>query len=291
MTKPSILVTGATGFIGGRVLEHLVESGYDNIIATGRQPKAWTSEIVLERLIRCDLTENDLGVLGQADVVVHLAAQQPSVDGKWDEYHQANVKSLASLLALAKKSLIYVSTGSVYDHLGHENPVNLYGLSKLMAEKLLKIEAEKRPEFTGIVLRFPAVIGAAYKRGVIHELYQAASKGEAIELFSQGRPYRNFLHVDSAAESIEKAILSSAHIDNFDIFEIGSANSMRMREVAELLVQLTGSNSEVKLSDQKAPYDGDFFLEVSKAASKLNFKPLSVKQAIKRYLRELNYEV
>ncbi len=287
----TILVTGATGFIGSRVVEHLVDRGYNNVVATGRQPKEWTPDVVLERLVRCDLIQDDLSVLEPADVVVHLAAQQPSPKAHWADYYLANVETVDRLLPLAKRVFIYTSTSSVDGPEGPDYPVTHYGLSKLMGERLIKINTENRQGLSAIIFRLPSVIGVNHHGGILHEIRLSAMRGEKVELFSKGYRYRNLLHVDSLAEAIELALCLRSVLNKFERFELGSSNSVRLIDIANLLIRLIGSPSKVVPIDKVSPNDIDIFMETAKAISKLGFSPLSVQESVRRYLGQLGYEV
>lgn len=286
----NILVTGATGFIGSHVVKLLADNGYE-VIAAGRTVKKWTPKAVLDRFIRFDIENPDLSGLDSFDAVVHLAAAQNNGGMTWENYYHSNVACVEGLSNLANKCFIYASSGSVYDAFGNENPLGLYGLSKFTAEKLLEINAKKQIRKKSVVLRFPEVFGAQSERGIVYEICKSIVAEKQVELFSKGLPYRNLLYVDSAAKAVLSVIENHHKLECFERFDIGSVDSIRLVDLARHLVKALNSDAEILLSERKSNYDRDFFMEVSKAASKIGFKPEAVLHGVDAYLRESRYEV
>jgi nucleoside-diphosphate-sugar epimerase/predicted dehydrogenase len=115
--RPRILVTGATGFLGGRLVETLSEQGTAARAATRLVSRARPLRGI--EWVRCDLAREDqlLGALCDVDTVFHCAALC-GAPGSLREYEEANVEGTLRLLRLAGragvKTFIYVSSMSVY---------------------------------------------------------------------------------------------------------------------------------------------------------------------------------
>ena len=146
-----ILVTGASGFIGGHLVELLVEKGYDVIgMVRKTSDTSLLDELDVKKRI-ADLTEPQTlkGAVSGVDGVIHLAAYY-TFHGKKELYERVNVKGTRYLLEACLREgvqrFVYCSTTEVIgpvkeipareDH--PPNPQYEYGRSKLRAERVVK---------------------------------------------------------------------------------------------------------------------------------------------------------
>ena len=161
----TVLVTGATGFLGKYVVDELVEHGYQ-VRAFGRNSKVGRSlENSSVSFFQGDLTKADdvLEACKGMDLVVHAGALS-TVWGPWEDFYQANVLGTKYVLEACRQTgiqrLVYVSSPSIYaapkDQLAikesdapEENNLNNYIRSKLASEKLFK----DYPDVPSIILR------------------------------------------------------------------------------------------------------------------------------------------
>lgn len=177
------LVTGACGFIGRYLAEHLVREGYQ-VIATDAE----SCKLDGVQFIQADLSDKNLNLdLSQVDCVFHLAAIF-DYSVPYDKLYKVNVEGTRNLLNNCLKykdnlNKIFVwSSGSIYkfketpctekDDLA---PKNNYEKSKLEQEKIALEYAEKGLPI--IVLRLAAVYGPRSKYGIFDLIYKVA-KGQ-----------------------------------------------------------------------------------------------------------------
>lgn len=167
----SIVITGATGFIGKNLARKLADDNY-NVKCLVRETS--NLEGLHHKNIKLhygDLSDKQSleGLVGVDDVVYHLAGAVGSKD--LHEYYQANLggtKYLADICRNAKiKKFVYLSTASavgsgdgsnIIDEKTPCNPKTGYGRSKREAEKLLLALHEKE-NFPAVILRAPIVYG------------------------------------------------------------------------------------------------------------------------------------
>ena len=167
----TVLVTGATGFLGKYVVEELVEHGYQ-VRAFGRNSKVGCSlENSSVSFFQGNLTKADdvLEACKGMDLVVHAGALS-TVWGPWEDFYQANVLGTKYVLEACRQTgiqrLVYVSSPSIYaapkDQLAikesdapEENNLNNYIRSKLASEKLFK----DYPDVPSIILRPRGLFG------------------------------------------------------------------------------------------------------------------------------------
>ena len=277
-----ILVTGATGFIGSNLVDMLVKSGY-KVIPIGRSIKKFNSEYIKRNLVNLDLVKDNLPEYKNIDCACLLASQQPMKDDNWDSYYNINSKQVFHFINKDIKQLIYVSTTSVNVINSVPNPLNYYGLSKALAERLVRINSSNFDQST--ILRFPSVIGFNHRGGILYDFKNWIEKKEDLVLFDMGEKYRNILHVDEAVSSIVAAINSKDQLNEYEEIEIGSKDSLKFLEVVELIVNLMGKKVNIDLS-QKTTKNADVIIDNSKAIKKLSYQPQTIKESIKKYLKK-----
>ncbi|NII81040.1 MULTISPECIES: NAD-dependent epimerase/dehydratase family protein [unclassified Pedobacter] len=157
-----ILVTGATGLVGSRLLPRLVEAGYDcSALVRSKEVPAGVTPIEGDLFDQPTLQE----AVKDAVAIIHLAAvfRSPDTDLIW----KSNLEGTRNLINAVKRNaadarFILASTSNVYDadnpHPGREDdalsPQHAYPASKAAAEKELRESG-----LNGSVLRFPFVYG------------------------------------------------------------------------------------------------------------------------------------
>lgn len=159
----TILITGATGLVGARLLPRLVEAGMDCRVLM-RPGKAVLNEVTTVEGDLLDLSTLTQAVEGISDII-HLAAVFRSQDSDiiWKTNLEGTQNMISAVKAHAPKArFILASTSNVYEmentHPGreddHVNPEHAYPASKVAAEKQLRESGLK-----WAVLRFPFVYG------------------------------------------------------------------------------------------------------------------------------------
>jgi len=282
-----ILVTGATGFIGSSLVDILVKNG-NEVIPIGRSIKKHNSEYIKKNLLNLDLVKDDLPDIRNIDCACLLASLQPSKDDNWNSYYNINSKQIFHFINAEIKQLIYISTTSVNIKNSVPDPLNYYGLSKALAERLIRINNNQFEQST--ILRFPSVMGLNHKGGIIYDFKNWIEKNKEINLFDMGEKFRNILHVDDAVSSIISVINSKMDLDRFEEFEIGSSDSIQLVGIARLMISLMKKKTKINLSE-RITNSMDIHIDNSEAISKLSYAPKTIENGIIRYLKSYNYEI
>jgi len=199
-----VLVTGASGYLGGSVLEMLRREGVNAIGLSCKSPGT----------INCDLTDaSAVGTLLRdirPRVVVHCAANVPrsAADYLDEEAAGASLLMVENLARHRPQHLIFASSMTVYsDGIGIAredcaNPNSTgYAGGKLSAERLLLAT----PGVTSTILRFPGLFGPPRRGGVLFNAAMAYVCGGIPELADR-LPQWSALHVSDAAELLVRAI-------------------------------------------------------------------------------------
>ncbi len=208
-----ILVTGASGVIGRRVVRRLAEAGHPvhatDLVAPEPVAGVLTSE--------GDLTVEGLPALSEIGVIVHLAAVMSNsrdVPADGVDLIRANLGSLLGALRLAPNArrLVLASSMVVYgppdanpvteDH--PRRPANLYAVGKVAAEDCARIWGEEEGR-SACWLRIGSVYGPDDPPGrAIPSFVRAVAAGEAPTVSGESR--RDYVHVEDVVTAIVRAI-------------------------------------------------------------------------------------
>ena len=248
------LVTGGAGFIGGHLVEKLVERDWDVIVfdsferASLETLKTLPSEAELRRIDIRDLKSMKRYV-DDVDVIFHLAALTDVVESevKKDEYWNVNVMGTENVLKIAKDvsaKLVFTSSAAVYGELNNvaredlkPNPISFYGATKLEGEKLcMRYHEEYGTDI--VVLRLFNVFGERAKGGVVKIFLERAREGKPLIIYGDGEAVRDFIYVGDVVDALIKAALSEKASGR--ILNIGSGKPTKVRELAEVVAKETG---------------------------------------------------
>lgn len=270
METQTILVTGASGLLGSRVVPLLARS------------LPGTRIIAASRNISGDLRNKEFWAKlpGTITSVIHLAAFIPwKAEQKNDEsVISRNVLPIKLLVEYSRhwpnlRQVIYSSSVSVYeptsDWLSETStirPASLYGEAKQQGEDLLS----QLPVHVA-TLRFTSLYARGqYEGTVLPIMVNRARQGQEILIFGDGTRTQDFLHCEDAAHAVLLALQRSAD----GVYNIGTGTPVTMTELAETVSRVF-SNGESKIVYQPQRADGDpgIKLDVSKARRELNYEP------------------
>ena len=248
----TVLVTGATGFLGKYVIEELAEHGYQ-VRAFGRNSKVGRSlENSSVSFFKGDLTKADdvLEACKGMDLVVHAGALS-TVWGPWKDFYQANVLGTKYVLEACRQTdiqrLVYVSSPSVYaapkDQLAikesdapEENNLNNYIRSKLASEKLFK----DYPDVPSIILRPRGLFGIG-DTSILPRVINLSQK-IGIPLIEDGRQLMDMTCVENVALAIRLAL--GAPEAKGEVYNITNGEPRAFRDLLE--ESLTGLGYPIK---------------------------------------------
>jgi len=219
MTK-SVLVTGATGFIGSRLVEELINKGYDvtSLIRKGKEGNSKSN------IIYGDLTDERIDFKDlKFDCVFHLASHTPLEKNKkvLEKVNLEGTKKLFQEIKSITKSIIYISGLGVYAETGEAvidesqnyNPNTNFVKIRLDAEKYLKDNSvEHKIDFA--VVHFGDVYGPD---GWFYEMLVKRLKKNTFRMPKGGNYYKGFVHVEDAVGSIIAILEKQAFGESFII--------------------------------------------------------------------------
>ncbi len=250
MHRRKVLVTGATGFLGGAVCADLRAAGGWEVTATGRNAAKGT-RLPTDRFVPADLAEPGAAAeltRGQ-DAVIHCAALA-SPWGRPAEFERANITATAALLDAAVgagvRRFVHISTPSIYgEHVHRENltetsplptrPINEYARTKLAAERLV-LAARGRLEI--VVLRPHALIGVD-DTTLLPRLVRAAGDGK-LRVIGDGRARTDLTCVENAALACRLALEADAGRVAGEAFNITNGEPTRLWDSLAQFLEAAG---------------------------------------------------
>jgi nucleoside-diphosphate-sugar epimerase len=216
LSRMTILITGASGFLGGRLTKYLAQNSDYKVIATSRSNHR-TEELqaVGAKYIAGNPMQEDfiLPLLESTDAVVHCAALS-SPWGKKEDFHQANFVLTKQLMDWCKtadiKRFVNISTPSLYFNfqdrfdIKESEPlpsklVNAYAETKLAAEQY--VLAQNGKQIKVVSLRPRAIIGAE-DTVLFPRLMRAYEEGK-LRVIGDGKNIADFTSVGNLVTAIE----------------------------------------------------------------------------------------
>ncbi len=219
-----VLVTGASGLLGSKLVAELVSRGYEVVAIHNRNPVMLEHEKLVK--IKLDITNRtlleDLILRARPDVIIHCAAYT-DVDGCERDKEWAwrvNVEATRSIVRAARvvrSYLIYVSTDYVFD--GEKgmyreddvpNPVNYYGLTKLIGEELVRAS-----DLLYTIVRPSAIYGVGgSKKSFAEYVAEKLSRGERVRALVDQfvSPTHNTLLAKTIVEIVEMRPMGTIHV-------------------------------------------------------------------------------
>lgn len=285
-----VLVTGGAGFIGGHTIRLLLERGYDVIVLDNLYTGSRDDVPEGAELVVGDVADRDTvaRVVKRADYVIHLAAIVSIDEARENPFETIRVNVIGTLNLLEESyrqgigRFVYASSSAVY---GEQErlpisedaplrPINTYGASKLAGEALVDAYREEKGLST-IALRYfnvygPGMRGGPYA-GVIYKFIMSALRNEPLTIYGDGEQTRDFIYVEDVARANLLALESKAE----GAFNIGSGTSITIKELAKLILEITGSKSPILHTN---PRPGDIKhskADITKAIKLLSWKPLT----------------
>lgn len=287
------VVTGAAGFIGSHLCEHLLAQGHE-VHGIDAFIPYYSPEIKQRNLgrptassafhfHRLDLrVDSAAEAIRGADAVYHLAAM-PGLTRSWhdfDLYESCNVTATHRLLEALRLSdrparLIHASTSSVYGRNARGNedeathPISPYGITKLAAENLVRAYAATYGIPT-VVLRYFSVYGPRQRPDMgYHQFIRAWLKDEPITVYGDGNQVRGNTYV---SDCVEATVLAAA-APSGTIFNVGGGEPASVWDILRHLEQLAGRPPKVLREPARAGDQGYTLADTTKIRHALDWRP------------------
>ena len=301
----AILVTGGAGYIGSAVVEDLQAQDktivvLDNLVyghrqAVDREIPFYEGNIGDKELVEKIIQTHEISACMHFSAFAYVGE---SVEKPQKYYENNFVQTLHLLDCLIEnniKNFIFSSTCATYgepqkvpiDENHPQNPVNPYGMTKFMVEKVLQ-DYERAYGLKYVALRYFNACGATGKCGEDHDpethlipliLFAAQEKREFISIFGDDYPtpdgtaIRDYIHISD---------LSQAHLLALDylrkggasqFINLGNGTGFSVMEVIEAARKITGKPIESRIAPRRAGDPSRLVADAKKAREVLGWKP------------------
>lgn len=288
-----VLVTGGAGFLGSHLCDRLIAEGADVLCADNFFTGTKTNIITLLNHPYFELLRHDVTfpLYVEVDQIFNLACPASPIHYQYDPVQttKTSVHGAINMLGLAKRvraKILQASTSEVYgdplehpqteSYWGHVNPVGVrscYDEGKRCAETLF-FDYHRQHQLRIKVARIFNTYGPRMHPNdgrVVSNFIVQALRGEPITVYGDGSQSRAFCYVDDMVEGFIKLM------DSPDAFigpvNLGNPVEFTMLELAHKVIEMTHSNSKIKL----APLPGDDPKQrrpdISLAKEKLDWTP------------------
>ena len=308
-----VLITGAAGFLGSHLCDRFRQEGHsvvamDNYITGTPENLAHLLGDGFE-LVQHDVTEF-VHVSGELDGVLHFASPASPTDYLELPIQTLKVGSLGThkVLGLAKAKdarFLLASTSEVYgDPLVHPQPESYWGNVNPIGPRGVYDEAKRFAEALTMayrrahgldsrIVRIFNTYGPRMRPGdgrVVSNFIVQALRGEPLTVYGDGGQTRSFCYVEDEVEGIFRLFAS----DVTEPVNIGNPGEFTVAELAELVLELTGSSSELRYLPLPEDDPKTRKPDITRARELLGWQPeISLREGLSRtieYFRLLQEE-
>ena len=312
--KKTVVITGGAGFIGAHLCLRLINEGYHVICVDNFMTSSFDNvkHLIKEKSFKLIVhnVSHHIAIHGKVDYVLHCASLASPVDYLNFPIQTLKVGSLGThnALGLAKeKKAVFMlfSTSEVYgnpmvhpqkeSYWGNVNPVGVRGCydeSKRFAEAIAMAYHRVHKIDTKIARIFNTYgpMMRAQDGRVISNFINQALGGEPLTVYGRGLQTRSFCYIDDLVEGL---IAMMGGEDFIGPVNLGSQDEFTILEVAEKIIELTGSKS--KISYKPLPPNDPVRRkpDISLARKKLDWQPtISIDEGLQRtidYFRSIKW--
>lgn len=304
----SVLVLGGAGYIGSHTVDRLVEAGKDVVVVDGlvtghlaavrKEAKFYQGDLADKDFMRKVFTENP-----DIDAVIHFAAFSLVAESMKDplKYFDNNTAGMVKLLEVMNefdiKYIVFSSTAATYGipekmpiyEDDPQLPINPYGESKLMMEKIMRW-ADEAYGIKFVALRYFNVAGAKPDGSIGEDhhpethllpivLQVAMGEREKLQIFGDdyntpdGTNVRDYVHPFDLADAHILAVDYLRNGNESSAFNLGSSTGFSNLEIVKAAREVTGKEIPAEIAARRGG-DPDTLIAASEKARKvLGWKP------------------
>jgi UDP-glucose 4-epimerase len=277
-----VLVTGASGHVGGAIAQHLLASGHEVVGLSRRLTKEsrLLSSALAADVGRDGLAETLVSQQPRCDAIVHAAAAldkepfAPAISvtngvGTQQILHLAQLWQVERFVFISGVTVIGRPRRLPITERHPTAPLTAYHASKLYGEHLTAVAAGGG--LPAVSLRLTAPVGPGMPGDRILSVFvRRALGGEPLELAGQGTRMQDYVDVRDVARATEAALGRRVT----GVLNIGSGRCVSNLELAQQCVSVTGSGSEVRLSGTEDREEGTRWeVSLARARKAIDYAP------------------
>lgn len=302
--KKTLLVTGGAGYIGSHAVREFINNGYECIVLdnlyNGHREAVYSDKLETVDLLN-DKILDSIFKKYKIDVVMHFAAMvrvDESISNP-EKYYNNNVigtiNLLNSMVKYGVKNIVFSSTCAIYgepqylplDEKHQKNPINPYGMSKLMCENII-MDYYKAYNINYIILRYFNAVGAAQdcmlgcsSKVITHivPIVLKVLKGELNKLKIFGNDYdttdgtciRDYIHVEDIAIAHRLAIEKIGKFSG--VLNLGTGKGYSVKDIVKACEFVTNKTCNVEYTKRREGDASKIFADNKMAKEILSWHP------------------
>ena len=301
----AILVTGGAGYIGSAAVEDLQKKGesvvvLDNLIYGHRASVSaeipfYEGEIGDKMLVEKIVREHEIKAVMHFSAFAYVGESVEQPQKYYENNFVQTLKLLDVLIENNVKKFIFSSTCATFgepqyvpiDEKHPQNPVNPYGWTKFMVERVLA-DYDKAYDLKFVALRYFNACGASENCGEHHDpethlipliLFAAQGRRDAISIFGDDYPtpdgtaIRDYIHISDLSQAHLLALDYLRGGGASEFINLGNGNGFSVKEVVEAARKVTGKNIEAKICPRRAGDPSNLIADATKAKQVLGWNP------------------
>jgi len=280
-----VLVFGASGFIGSRIVGFLEEMGLPVEGYSSKTCNLLDKEAVFRTLEHVD----------ESTSIVLCSAIGRMIEDSFDAMRK-NLEMIHNVCLYdyhsGVRNIIFLSSTDIYGIPPQTLPIDentfpkadsYYALSKYAGEKILGLNFKDICPVT--VLRLPGIYGKGDRfRSIIGKFIHNALSGKEIVIYGNGEIRRDYVDVEDVCQVVYYFIQHSRH----DVYNVATGNSCPLKEVLKAIEENIGASFDVHYAQESDGRMFDLVFDNAKIASAIpGFTFLDVKSGIRKYVSQL----
>lgn len=287
----TILLTGATGFLGSYLLKSFIKNGYEVIALKRSTSNIYRIEEYLDQIILYDIDKTELSDIFEnhkIDIVINTVTNYGRKDTKISSIVDTNLIFGLKLLEESVNNNVeaFINTDTLLDR-----NLNPYALSKAQLVDWMQFLSTHNSKMINVRIEHMYGTLDDENKFIYWLINQLKQNVENIDLTS-GVQKRDFIYIDDIVSAYETMIKNIDRFSNYEEFELGSGNSIEVKEFVKQIVKELNVNQTIttKLNFGIVAYRANENMNMQANIEKLQnlgWKPkISIEDGIKKIIKE-----
>lgn len=287
----TILIAGSTGFLGSYLLESFIQNGYKIIVLKRSTSNVYRIEEYLNQIVLYDIDKTELSDIFEnhlIDIVVNTVTNYGRQDTKISSIVDTNLIFSLKLLEESVNNNVkaFINTDTLL-----ERNINTYALSKAQLVDWIQFLSTKNTKMINVKMEHMYGPQDDKNKFIYWLINQLKHNVEKIDLTS-GVQKRDFIYIDDIVSAYEIIIKNIGRFSNYEEFELGSGNSIEVKEFIKQIVKELNVNQTIttKLNFGAIAYRANENMNMESNIVKLQnlgWKPqVSIEDGIKKIIKE-----